>query len=103
MSFAWYDVPLQDMGGRVKLIRASGVFRTAHIKNEGKDGEAGGATGPALEWECVDLIVGQDNLDCWPEGSLGWPGRPKGGCPVKSTGDPGHYAKVEAGNPCRRN
>jgi hypothetical protein len=108
MSFAWYDVPLQDMGGRVKLIRASSVLRTARDKNEGKDGEAygdspRGATGPAREWECVDLIVGRDNLDCKPEGTLGWPGRPKGGCPVKSTGDPGDYTKVEAGNPCRRN
>jgi hypothetical protein len=71
MSFAWYDVPLQDMGGRVKLIRASGVLRTAHVKNEGKDGEAygdspGGAAGPAHEWECVDLIIRRDNLDCKP-------------------------------------
>ncbi len=51
MSFAWYDVPLQDMDRRVKLIRASGMLRTARVKNEGKDGEAygdspGGATGP---------------------------------------------------------
>jgi hypothetical protein len=108
MSFAWYDVPLQDMDGRVKLIRASGVLRTARVKNEGKDGEAygdspGGATGPTHEWECVDLIVGRDNLGCKPQGTLGWPGRPKGGCPVKSTGDPGDYTKVEAGNSCRRN
>ncbi len=100
MSFAWYGVPLQDMDGRVKLIRASGVLRTARVKNEGKDGEAygdspGGATGHAQLWECVDLIVGRDNL--------GWPGRPKGGCPVKGTGDPGDYIKVEAGNPGRRN
>jgi hypothetical protein len=107
-SFAWYDVPLQDMDGRVKLIRASGVLRTARVKNEGKDGEAygdspGGATGPAQLWECVDLIVGRDNLGCKPESSLGWPGRPKGGCPVKGTGDPGDYIKVEAGNPGRRN
>ncbi len=97
MSFAWYD--LQDMGGRVKLIRASGVLRTARVKNKGKDGEAygdslGGATGPAHEWECVDLIVDRDNLDCKPEGTLDWTGRPKGGCPVKSTGDPGGYVKV---------
>jgi hypothetical protein len=96
------------MGGRVKLIRASGVLRTARVKNEGKDGEAhgdspGGATGPAHEWECVDLIISRENLDCKLEGTLGWPGRPKGGCPVKSTGNPGDYAKVEAGNPCRRN
>jgi hypothetical protein len=78
MSFAWYDVPLQDMDGRVKLIRASGVLRTSRVKNEGKDGEAygdspGGATGPAQLWECVDLIVGRDNLGCKPESP--WVGR----------------------------
>jgi hypothetical protein len=71
MSFAWYDVPLQDMDARVKLVRASGVLRTARVKNEGKDGEAygdspGGATGPAQLWECVNLIVGRDNLGCRP-------------------------------------
>ncbi len=108
MSFAWYDVPLQDMDGRVKLIRASGVLRTARVKNEGKDGEAygdspGGATGPAQLWECVDLIVGRDNLGCKPESTLGWPGRPKGGCPVEGAGDSGDYIKAETGNPCRRN
>jgi hypothetical protein len=84
------------------------MLRTAHVKNEGKDGEAygdspGGATGPARLWECVDLIVGRDNLGCRPESTLGWPGRPKGGCPVKGTGDPGDYIKVEAGNSGRRN
>jgi hypothetical protein len=78
------------------------VLRTARVKNEGKDGEAlgdspGGATGPAQLWECVDLIVGRDNLDCRPENTLGWPGRPKEGCPVKGTGDPGDYIKAEAG------
>jgi hypothetical protein len=102
MSFAWYKVPLKDMNGRVKLIRASGVLRTARVKNEGKD-SPGGATGPAQLWECVDLIAGRDNLDCRPESTLGWPGRPKGGCPVKGTGDPGNYIKVEAGNPGGRN
>jgi hypothetical protein len=108
MSCAWYDVPLQDMGGHVKPIKANGVLRTVRVKNEGKDGEAygdspGGATGPAREWECIDLIVGRDNLDCKPEGTLGWPGQPKGGYLVKSTGDQGDYARVEVGNPCRRN
>ncbi len=56
-----------------------------------------------LSCECVDLIVGRDNLGCRPESTLGWPGRPKGGCPVKGTGDPGDYIKVEAWNPGRRN
>ncbi len=63
MSYAWYDVPLQGEDGRVWQIWASGVLRTARIKNEGRNGEAlgdspGGITGPAQLWECVDLIVG---------------------------------------------
>jgi hypothetical protein len=54
LSYAWYDVPLQDMGGHARQVKASGVLRTARVKNEGKDGEAygdslGGATGPARE------------------------------------------------------
>jgi hypothetical protein len=54
LSYAWYNVPLQDMGGRAKQVKASIVLRTACVKNEGKDGEAygdspGGATGPARE------------------------------------------------------
>jgi hypothetical protein len=39
MSYAWYDVPLQGEDGRVWQIRASGVLRTARVKNEGKNGE----------------------------------------------------------------
>jgi hypothetical protein len=51
VSFAWYDVPLQDEDGRIKQIPASGVLRTSRVKNEGKNGEAygdspGGITGP---------------------------------------------------------
>ncbi len=108
LSYAWYNVPLQDMGGHAKLMKASGVLRTARVKNEGEDRDAygdspGGATGPAREWECIDLVVGRDNLDCKPEGILGWPGWPKGGYLVKGTGDQGDYARVEARNPCRKN
>ncbi len=52
MSYAWYDVPLQDENGRVWQIRANGVLRTARVKNEGENGKAlgdspGGITGPA--------------------------------------------------------
>ncbi len=52
MSYAWYDVPLQDEDGRVWQIRVSSVLRTARVKNEGRNGEAlgdspGGITGPA--------------------------------------------------------
>ncbi len=59
LSKAWYNVPLQDMGGHTKQMKVSGVLRTARVKNKGKNGEAspGGATGPAREWECIDLII----------------------------------------------
>jgi hypothetical protein len=108
LSYAWYDVPLQDIGGLAKQVSASGVLRTARVKNAGEDGEVygdslGGATGPAREWECIDLIIGRDNMDCKPEGTLGWQGWPKVGYLVKKTGDPGDYMRVEAKNPCRRN
>jgi hypothetical protein len=108
MSYAWYDVPLQGEDGRVGQIRASGVLRTARVKNEGMNGETlgdspGGITGPAQLWECVDLVIGRDNQDRRPGNTLGWPGRPKGGCPVKGAGDPGDYVKVEDENPGRRN
>jgi hypothetical protein len=68
LSYAWYDVPLQDVGGHAKQVKASGVLRMARVKNEGKDGKAygdspGGATGPARKWECIDLVIGQDNMD----------------------------------------
>jgi hypothetical protein len=58
-----------DMGGHTKQVKESGVLRTARVKNGGKDGEVygdspGGATGPAREWECIDLIIGRDNMDC---------------------------------------
>jgi hypothetical protein len=29
LSYAWYDIPLQDMGGHAKQVRASSVLRTA--------------------------------------------------------------------------
>jgi hypothetical protein len=109
MSYAWYDIPLQGEDGRVWQIRESGVLKTARVKNEGKNGEAlgdsrGGITGPAQLWECVDLIIGQDNQDRRPENTLGWPGRrPKGGYPVRSAGDPGDYIKVKTENPGLRN
>ena len=109
MSYAWYDVPLQDENGRVWQIRASGVLRTARVKNEGKNGEAlgdspGGVTGPAQLWECVDLIIGRDNQDRRPQNTLGWSGkRPRGGYSVRGTGDPGDYIKVRTENPGPRN
>jgi hypothetical protein len=108
LSYAWYNIPLQDMGGHAKQVKASGVLRTARVKNEGKDGEAygdspGGATGPAQEWECIDLISGRDKMDCKSEGILSWHGWPKRGYPVRGTGDPGDYTRVEAGDPIRKN
>ncbi len=96
------------MGGHGKLLKASGVLRTARVKNEGKYGEAYGdspvgATGPAREGECIDLIIGRDNMDCKPEGILGWHGWPKGGYLVRGTGAPCDYTRVEAGDPSRKN
>ncbi len=64
MSYAWYDVPLQGGDGRVWQIRASGVLRTARVKNECKNGETlgdspGGIMGPpscgsASTWSSVE-------------------------------------------------
>ena len=42
LSYAWYDVPLQDIGGLAKQVRASGVLRMARVKNAGEDREAYG-------------------------------------------------------------
>ncbi len=98
LSYAWYSVPLQDVGGHAKQVKASGVPRTARIKNDGKDGEAygdspGGATGPTRGWECIDLIIGRDNMDCKPESVLGWHGWPKGGYLVRGTEVPAERTK----------
>jgi hypothetical protein len=109
MSYAWYDVPLQDENGRVWQIRAYGVLKTARVRNESKKGEAlgdspGGVTGPAQLWECIDLIIGRDNQDRRPENTLGWPGRrPRGGYPVRGAGNPGDYIKVKTENSGSRN
>jgi hypothetical protein len=108
VSYAWYNMPLQDMGRHTKQVKASGVLRTAGIKNGGKNGEVygdspGGATGPAREWECVDLIIGRDNMDCKPEGILGWHGWLEGGYLKKGTENSGDYNRMEAGGSIRRN
>ncbi len=108
MSYAWYNVLLLDMGGHTKQVKASGVLSTARIKNGGKNGEVygdppGEATGPTREWECVDLIIGRDNMDCKPEDIPGCRGWPEGGCLMKGTGNPGDYARMEAGGSNRRN
>jgi hypothetical protein len=49
------------------------------------------------------LVIRRDNLDCKPEGILGWHGWPKGGYLVKGTGDPGDYTRVETRDPSRKN
>ncbi len=108
VSYAWYNVPLQDIGGHTKQVKASGVLRTARVKNGGKNGEVygdppGEARGPTRKWECVDLIIGRYNMDCKPEDILGWHGLPEGGCLMKGTGNPGDYARMEAGRSIRRN
>ena len=88
--------------------RGPALYKHNYLKKK-KNGEAlgdspGGITGPAQLWECVDLIIGRDNQDRRPENTLGWPGRrPKGGYPVRGTGDPGDYIKVKTENPGPRN
>jgi hypothetical protein len=44
----------------------------------------------------------RDNMDCKPEDIPGWRGWPEGGCPMKGRGNPGDYAKMEAGGSIRR-
>ncbi len=50
------------------------------------------------------MIIGRDNQDRRPENIMGWSGRrPKGGYPVRGTGDPGDYIKVKTENSDLRN
>ncbi len=84
------------------------MVSTARIKIEGGNGEvhndpSGGAARPTRGWECADLIIGRDNMDCRPEDICGWRGWLEGGCLMKGTGNPGDYAKMEAGGSIRRN
>ncbi len=108
MSYTWYNVPLLNVGGHVNQVKASGVLSMASVNNGGKNGEVygdppGEAAGSTLEWECVDLIIGRDNMDCKPEDIPGWRGWPEGGCLMKGTRNPGDYARMEAGGSIRRN
>ncbi len=108
ISHAWYNVPLLDAGGRTRQLKASGVVSTARIKAGGRNGEVcgsspGEAAGSTRGWECANLIIGRDNMDCGPEDIRGWRGWPEGGCPMRGTGTPGTYVRVELRGPCRRN
>ncbi len=96
------------MGGHIKQVKASGVLSTARIKNGGKNGEVygdppGEAAGSTREWECVNLIIGRDNMDCKPEGIPGWRGWPEGGYLMRGTGNPGEYARMGPGGSNGRN
>jgi hypothetical protein len=107
-SYAWYNVPLLHVGGHTRQVKANGVVSTARIKTGGRNGEVygnptGGAAGSTRRWECADLIIGQDNMDCKPEDICSWRGWPEGGCPVRSTGNQGSYVRMEAGGSNRRN
>ncbi len=108
ISHAWYNVPLLDAGGRTRQLTASGVVSTARIKAGGRNGEVcGGPPGETMGstqgWECADLIIGRDNMDCEPKDIRGWRGWPEGGCPMRGTGTPGTYVRVELRGPSRRN
>jgi len=101
ISYAWYNVPLLHVGGHTRQVKASGVVNTARIKNgEVYSDPPGGAAGSTRGWECADLIFGRDNMDCKPEDIRGWPG---GSCPMRGTGNPGDYARMEVGGSNRRN
>ncbi len=108
ISYAWYNVPLLDVGGHTRQVKASGVVSTARIKAGGRNGEVcgdppGETTRSTWGWECADLIIGRDNMDCKPEDIRGWRGWPEGGCPMRGTGNPGTYIRMELGGPSRRN
>jgi hypothetical protein len=71
-SYAWYNVPLLDAGGHTRQVKASSVVSTARIKTGERDrgvcGDSPGETmGSAWGWECADLVIGRDNMDCEPE------------------------------------
>jgi hypothetical protein len=108
ISHAWYNVPLLDAGGRIRQLKANGVVNTARIKAGRRNGEVcggppGEAAGSTRGWECADLIIGWDNMDCEPEDIRGWRGWPEGGCPMRGTGTPGTYVRVELRGPNGRN
>jgi hypothetical protein len=106
-SYARYNVPLLDAGGHTRQVRASGVVSTARIKTGGRDrgvcdDSPGETTGSTWGWECADLVIGRDNMDCEPEDIRGWRGWPEGGCPLKGTGTPGTYIREGLRGPKER-
>ncbi len=108
ISHAWYNVPLLGAGGHTRQVKASGVVNTARIKAGGRNGGVcggppGEAAGSTQGWECADLIIGRDNMDCEPEDIRGWRGWPEGGYPMRGTGTPGTYVRVEPRGPNGRN
>jgi hypothetical protein len=100
ISYAWYDVPLLGVGGHTSQVKASGVVSTARIKVGGRNGEVCGSppgetAGSTRGWECADLIIGRDNMDCEPEDIRGWRGWSEGVYPMRGTGTPGNYVRTE--------
>jgi hypothetical protein len=82
LSYAWYHVPLLDLEGHIRMVKASGVVSTARIKTGRKGGRAYGnlsdmereAVRSTWGWECADMVIGRDNMDCKPEHICGWCG-----------------------------
>jgi hypothetical protein len=107
-SHAWYHVPLLDAGGRTRLVKASGVVSTARIKTGRKERGAHGdfpgeAMGSTRGWECADMVIERDNIDCEPKDISGLRRWPEGGCPLKVTGTPGAYIREGLRGPNRKN
>jgi hypothetical protein len=59
--------------------------------------------GSTRGWECADMVIGRDNMDCKPEDIRGWRGWPEGGCPLEASGSPGIYIREGLRGPNRRN
>ncbi len=94
-------MPLLDTEGHTRMIRASGVVSTARIKTGRKSRRAYGslsdvereAARSAWEWECADMVIGRDDMDCKPEHICGWRGWPEEGLPLEVTGSSGFYIR----------
>jgi|688.fasta_scaffold1281615_1 hypothetical protein len=103
-----YNVPLLDPEGYVQMIRTRGVKSTATFETGRTVGGTRdnlskverGTTRVTWEWECADMVIGQDNLHCKPEFFRGWP---KEGPPLEVMGPAGLYTRKDLGELGRRN
>jgi hypothetical protein len=107
-SKTWYQVPLFNMEGYLRLARACGVLRIAHIETGRRirgassnlpDAEKG-TTKVIWEWERADMVIGQDNVNSKPEHLRG---RPKEGFPLEIMGPLGFYTRKDLEELNRRN